>query len=68
MRKHHVEITAVWLRNVGETLIVEVEIDGVMIPAISEYVGKMEFSVSHIVEGSKIYDNAKRKAAGLVKQ
>jgi len=43
-------VTGVWLKNLGDEIIVSVEVDGAWVDVITEYVGRMEFAVSHIVE------------------
>jgi hypothetical protein len=57
MNKTSVGITAIWLRNLGDRLIVEVEIDGKWISVMDDFGGPMEFAVSHIVEARGVDTN-----------
>lgn len=43
-------ITGLMVRNEGDRIIAEIEIDGRWFEVINEFVGPMEFSISHIVE------------------
>lgn len=47
-------ITGLMVRNEGERIISEVEIDGQWIEVINELCGPMEFAISHIVEPAGI--------------
>lgn len=52
--KETICITGLMLRNVGDRMIAEVEINGKWVEVINEFVGKMEVSISHIVEPAGI--------------
>lgn len=48
--QYPISVTGIMLRNAGKELIVEAEINGRWVVVIREWVGPMEFAVSHIVE------------------
>ena len=52
--KETIEITGLMLRNEGQHVIVEVEIDGKWYPVIKEYSGFVESAFSHIIEPAGI--------------
>lgn len=50
MDKQPIPITAVHVRNVGDHLICELEINGQWIEILNAYAGPMAFSVGQIIE------------------
>lgn len=52
--KEKIEITGLMLRNEGQYVIVEVEIDGKWYPVIKEYSGFVESAFSRIIESTNI--------------
>jgi len=55
--KKVVPVSGIMLRNAGQELIVEAEIDGNWVEVIREFVGPMQFSISYIVEPDGILRN-----------
>lgn len=49
-KKEPICITGLMVRNLGDRIIAEVEVDGRWVVVISELVGPMDFVISHIVE------------------
>lgn len=50
MKQKPIEITGLFLRNSGDYIIVELEIDGQWYKILEDKIGPMEGVVSHIVE------------------
>lgn len=49
-KQEPIAITGLWLRNLGDHVIVEVEIDGEWHQVIREFCGPVECAFSHIIE------------------
>lgn len=59
--KKPVCITGLMVRNTDKEIIAEVEIDGVWVEVIKEWVGPMGFVISHIIEPAGIEAIIERK-------
>jgi hypothetical protein len=68
LNKEPICITGLMVRNEGKRLIAEIEYNGQWVEVINEWVGPMEFVISHIVEPiGMIKEAEKHRAADAVR-